>query len=258
MMNKKISSGFTLIEMAIVMVIIGVLIGAAILPLKAQRDTAHIKQARNELKTIEEAIYGFAIANGRLPCPAQPGSAVEDLPGGGNCTNTSRGFVPANTLGLSGNTNCDSLLIDPWGNPYRYSVTASNHATLGDAALFDFTTSDEIKDIKIAAGDLSALNPNLDICDVDNCGSNLTSVAVAAVYSMGKRWRNVTSAGEIQNAGEGAPIASTCGLAAYGMSNNNQYVFHSPVEIVANQFDDIMIWISPNILYAKLLAAGQL
>ncbi|MDH5473525.1 MAG: prepilin-type N-terminal cleavage/methylation domain-containing protein [Gammaproteobacteria bacterium] len=246
--NKKINAGFTLIEIAIVLVIIGALISAAIMPLSAQRDTNNIKKARAELKTIEEAIYGFAIANGRIPCPAQPASAGSESPAGGTCNNNSIGFVPAATLGVSGNVNCNNLLVDPWGNPYRYSVTSNDS---GGIAGPDFTTPTDINTLGVAA-----LNPDIRICTNSGCGTRLTDQAVAVVFSMGKNWSNVVTADEIANAGE-ATIASGC-TAAYDVAADNDYVSHLPVEIAGLEFDDIVIWISPNILYAKLLAAGQL
>ena len=45
MINKNNMNGFTLIEVAIVMLIIGVLISAAIMPLGAQRDTNNIRRS---------------------------------------------------------------------------------------------------------------------------------------------------------------------------------------------------------------------
>src|SRR5690606_15885503 len=69
--------------------------------------------ALNQLRQIEEAIYGFAAHRGRLPCPAGP-NGLED------CTRTS-GSLPI-ALGLSGRTDANGILLDPWGNPYRYAA----------------------------------------------------------------------------------------------------------------------------------------
>ena len=258
MTKIKTSSGFTLIEVAIVLLIIGFLIGSLIVPLGAQRETLHIKQARQELKMIEEAILGYAIANGRLPCPSSANVAGgnENPVGGGVCAN-SRGFIPAVTLGINGRFNCDNLLIDPWGNPYRYSVTTTSVADdpgnpVGSP---DFTTFDELR--FMFQDPLLILNPNLTICSTSACGTNLTIDAVAVIYSMGKHWNNIVSADEIENS-ETTIAGTGCGLANYAISNDNRYVHRESVEIVGSEYDDIVIWISPNILYAKLLAAGQL
>ena len=240
--NNKTYTGFTLIEVAIVLLIVGFLLGVIITPMSAQRETLKIKQAREELKVIEEALYGFVIANERLPCPAVPGSGAAAPDISGTCTNpNSRGFVPSTTLGLSGTFNCDELLLDPWGNPYRYSVTKAN----ADA----FTTN-------IPAVGVAALAPNLDICNGSGCPVTLTNEAVAVIYSMGSNWTALGGADETEN-GE-TTIAGTCGLANYFVSNDDIYVHRGRIEAGANQFNDILIWISGNILYAKMVAAGVL
>ncbi|MCW8955430.1 MAG: type II secretion system GspH family protein [Gammaproteobacteria bacterium] len=246
-MSKE--KGFTLLEMAVVLTIIAFMLGSVFMPMSAQRESNYIQQAREELKDIEEAIYGYAIANDRLPCPAQPGTAGLASPTtSGNCT-SGIGFVPAATLGFNGKVNCDGLLLDPWNNPYRYSITTNNSGGLPTA---DFTT---INDTSLVTP--AGLNPNLQICTDNTCGANLTTRAVAVIFSMGKNWLNVVSADETENAGE-TTRASTCGLPAYDVGNNNNYVSRDRVEIVGSEYDDILIWISENILYAKLLAAGQL
>lgn len=239
---KNSYNGFTLIEVAIVLLIVGFLLGAIITPMGAQRETLRIKQAREELKMIEEALYGFVIAKQRLPCPAQPGSGSANPDAAGPCAPVNaRGFVPSTTLGLTGRFNCDNLLLDPWGNPYRYSVTRSN----GRA----FTTD-------IPAVGVAALTPNLRICGDAACGVVLTTEAVAVIYSMGSGWNTLGGADETENAE--TTIASGCGLSNYRKSSDNRYVHRDRVEAGANQFNDIVRWISPNILYAKLLAAGVL
>ena len=53
--------GFTLIEIAIVFVIIAILLSYTFMPLRAQIETKNIKEARAKLVEIEEALYVFAI-----------------------------------------------------------------------------------------------------------------------------------------------------------------------------------------------------
>ena len=85
MMLPNRNTGFTLIEVAVVLLILGFILGAVITPMGAQRESNNIKQARAEIKTIQEALYGFAIAKSRMPCPAQPGTAGAESPAGGTC-----------------------------------------------------------------------------------------------------------------------------------------------------------------------------
>jgi len=258
---NKHDQGFTLIEVAIVMLIIAFLIGAAITPLNAQRESANIKKARVELKTIEDALYGFAIANGYLPCPAIPGLGNN----GGNATDCTsfHGFVPSALLGISGRANCDGLMIDPWGNPYRYSITnADSSSVVGGGA--DFVRAGEISGESQPPNNLSALSPDFRICSnvTVACGAGTGAVnivadnTVAVWFSMGKQWQN-PSTPENENAGE-ATVNSTCGLSAYNISGDRFFYSADRVETGANSFDDIVMWLSPNILYTKMLAAGQL
>lgn len=251
--------GFTLIELAIVFVIIAALLSYTFMPLRAQLETANIKKAKAKLAEIEEALYGFAIANGRLPCPTIPGNngienpdTTTDYCAGNAAIAGYIGFVPSTTLGIKGEVNCDGLLSDPWGRPYMYSVSNSDISGAGDFVIFD--------GIKLAGGP-TAVAPDIKICNdlTKNCNNGVgtfsTDEAVAIIFSMGSRAR-ANSTDEDENAGEGAAIASTCGLPAYQIGSDRYYYSASRVEVAGQEFDDIVSWISPNILYAKLLQAG--
>lgn len=263
-MNLTRVKGFTLIEVAIVFVIIAALLSYVFLPLRAQMETANIKQARAKLLEIEEALYGFAIVNGRLPCPTQPGLNGLENPVNpvANCNDSAAiggfiGFVPSASLGIKGGVNCDGLLTDPWGRPYRYSVTNVQDAVNAQGI---FVVPNGIRD----ANGPAAITPDIKVCNVltANCiaggggSAASTNNAVAVIFSMGTRQR-ANSVSENENAGEGAPVPSTCGLPAYPVGNDAQYYSAQRVETAGSEFDDILIWISPNLLYAKLLQAGH-
>lgn len=270
-MNNK---GFTLIEMAVVLVILAALLSAVFMPFSAQRETANIRKAREELKAIEEAIYGFAIANNRLPCPTLPNQGGVSMGGGAtNCQDAagndfSHGFVPARDLGIKGNVNCDGLILDPWGNPYRYSVTQADR---GNQAGWDFVQTGQVKieeDIEVlnGTGTLANITGDLQVCsDLSAACSGgtpaaniLVSNALAVIVSMGKHWQNL-SADEQENAGEGGTtITSSCGLPAYPIGNDEFFYSAERVEIAGSEFDDIVIWLSPNTLYSKFLEVGHL
>ena len=258
----KHQHGFTLIEVAVVFVIISVLLAASIYPLTSQRESAHIVSSKKQLDEIQEAIYGFAVSQGRIPCPTLPDNGGIALPvnpatpptAATNCQSY-HGFVPSTTLGISGSVNCDGLLIDAWGQPYRYSVTDNDADGNG---YDDFITPGEIRLVGAAN-----LNPDLQVCrnlDV-NCPVSgavdiVSTNAVAVIYSLGKP-RDTSNLDEDENAGE-ATIASQCGLADYATANNTFFYAAERREQAGEEFDDILIWISPNILYSKLLQAGQL
>ncbi len=265
-MTSKNNKGFTLIEVAIVFIIISALLGYIFMPLRAQMETANIKLAGQTLNQIEEALYGFAIANGRLPCPTQPGlnGIANPANPAAHCNNASAisgyiGFLPSTTLGIKGKVNCDGLLLDPWGRPYRYSVTNfEDPSPLIDQGVF--VVSNGIQ--SAAAPDLTSVVPNIKVCTdlsaacTSTSGNYAIDTAVAVFFSMGTRER-ANSTEEDENAGEGGTVASTCGLPDYDIASDRFYYSSNRKEVAGEEFDDILSWISPNILYSKLLQAGH-
>lgn len=236
---KSRETGFTLTELTIVLVIVTLLVGGMLLPLSAQRDLRDIADTQKRLSDINEALLGFAAANGRLPCPAAPETTgVESPEGGGDCTNDWNGFLPAITLGI-GPTDAQGYAIDAWNNRLRYAVTTANASA--------FTTGNEIRN-SWAAG----LSPNLRVCstskNISNPGTSnaecpaadrLTNSAVAVIISAGKN-------------GAALP-GSNDELANWPTSNDRVFV-----NAASPGFDDIVAWISPNILFNRMIAAGRL
>ncbi len=63
--------GFTLVEMAVVLVIIGLLLGGLLIPLSTQMENDKRKETQATLAAIREALIGYAVINGSLrPAPA--------------------------------------------------------------------------------------------------------------------------------------------------------------------------------------------
>ncbi|MCF6282439.1 MAG: prepilin-type N-terminal cleavage/methylation domain-containing protein [Candidatus Polarisedimenticolaceae bacterium] len=104
--------GFTLIEMAIVLLVIGLLLGGLLTPLSTKIEGERYKESRNELSKVVDALMGYAVSNQRLPCADTNGDGVEDV--GANCSN--EGTVPWLTLGAGRE--------DAWKHPIRYRVDA--------------------------------------------------------------------------------------------------------------------------------------
>ncbi len=116
-------AGFTLIEMAIVVVIVGVVISIVSTVLPALIQSSKIKKAQAILEKVDYTLQGYISANGRLPCPDVDGDGVETAvdrspgatpPTDDTCTSYV-GTLPFVTLGLSSGT-------DNWQNPIRYGV----------------------------------------------------------------------------------------------------------------------------------------
>lgn len=241
------NSGFTLIEMAVVLLILGTLLGGLLTAVTQVSENARRTDARSQLERIEEALYGFAQAYGYLPCPATSTSDGYEAPiGGGDCT-AQHGFVPAATLGLYGSINADALLLDPWSNPYRYSVAVRDSSGNDRAFTDQGGLNTEFSDGNLTTTDM------LRVCEDETSGATCTATVLsdlvpAIVLSMGADWATFTSASETENAG-----GATDGV--YSISNTEDFI---STEFSEDLFDDILIWISPYVLYGRLITAGQL
>jgi type II secretory pathway pseudopilin PulG len=248
---KARAGGVSLVELAVGLLILSLIIGGLLVPLASQVEQSRVGQTQRQLEEIREALIGFALANGRLPCPASPVSnGVESPVGGGACTDPWSGFVPAVTLGLS-QVDAAGYAIDPWGlqqNRIRYAVTTGS----GGA----FTTAGGMR-----TTGMTALAPDLQVCSTGagitgagnaaTCaaGTRLSQNAVVVIYSLGANAvGGGTSLDEAENPNPN--------------SFNNDRAFVSRVRgapgAAAAEFDDLVTWLSPNVLYSRMVTAGQL
>jgi prepilin-type N-terminal cleavage/methylation domain-containing protein len=127
--------GFTLIEMAIVMVVIGLLLSGGILALAPVIQSSKTTDTNSRLDRVEQALLVYVIQNGCLPCPTDPTLAsTAALAGQASTTSgpqvgcsasacsfivgaTGPGAVPWITLGLS-----EADATDGFGNRIAYAI----------------------------------------------------------------------------------------------------------------------------------------
>lgn len=105
--------GFTLIEIAIVIFVLGLTANQIIPIIKITQERKVRALTQKELNELSEAIYGFLIINYRLPCPDTNGDFQEDY-NGSQCQSV-KGNVPTVTLGTEQQT-------DYSGKPYQYEI----------------------------------------------------------------------------------------------------------------------------------------
>ncbi len=262
-LTKLGSSGFSLVEMAIVLMIVALLLGGLLPTVSSQVGQRRVSETSKQLEEIKEALIGFAVVNGRLPCPASSTSngmesfctnassncgleiLLPPFPTHARCAKPYDGFVPAATLGITP-VDTNGYMLDAWNNRMRYAVTAWS------------SSSPAVDNVFTAQGGMSTvgisnLTPDLLVCSNataagfsgSSCGANnaLTSSpgVPAVIYSTGKNGAY---------GGTGADEAAN-------LNNNRIYVSHTPTPS-PNEFDDIMIWLSPNVLINRMVAAGKL
>ena len=233
-------SGFSLVEIAVVLVILTILLSIVAVPLATQVEQRRVDETQKFLEGAKDALYGFAAANGRLPCPATGGAGQESPVGGGACT-ALVGFLPAVTLGLTP-VDAFGFAIDAWadGNPLRrigYAVSNSNGAALtttdGVRVATMATVSASITHLYVCATGLTAAPPT------NNCGATVTTLAdkaPAVLFSLGKNSAK-NSFDETNN-------------------QNGDRVFTSGNR--TDTFDDIVTWLSLNTLFDRMVKAGKL
>ena len=234
---KNKNSGFTLTELAIVLIIVSLLIGGMLMPLSAQQDIRNTSDTTHQLDEIKDALVGFAVVNGYLPCPAISTINGSEDRTGDTCTGTKRkGLLPWVTLGVRPN--------DGWGHLFMYSVTPafSNSGT-------HFSLSSG-RDITIKTRDSGGSIVNL---------TNVNDIPVV-IHSTGKNgyWSWTTDLA-VQNADSSNPNDdedTNSGTTATGKI----FVSRTPTAAVSGngEFDDLVTWISPNILYNRMISASRL
>lgn len=250
---------FSLVELAIVIAVLSLLFGTLLVPLGARLHARKVDDTRSRLHEIREALVGFAIANGRLPCPDRDRDGLEDAP----CAWASEGFVPWTQLGVRP--------TDSWGRLFLYRVAP------------EFTQ---------AAAPRSSCNPPhgsmrspdgvLNLCDEGDItiftrGDDPKSGAVqhkarvalaravpAVVASLGGNGFGGTDL-------FGNFLAAPVGVdeRENQLDGNREFVSRRPTRSVEPcsdvvealpycEFDDLVTWVSANVLFSRLVAAGRL
>lgn len=233
--------GFSLMELAIVLMIVGTLLSGVLVAVSQSMANARLTDARAQLREIEEALYGYAQATGRLPCPATDDSMTPGFEESSPCDDF-HGFVPSGTLGIRGPVDSNGLLLDPWGNPIRYSVIVQ--VPVSTAAFVNQAWIQNIFNNNIAL----ETEDMLSICPDSTCTNALYDTIPAVIMSLGPNGNTFTSADEALNAG-------TETMNGHSIKNDLRFVSTTFSE---ENFDDQLIWLSPYILFNRMVSAGKL
>lgn len=216
-------AGFTLAELAVVLIIVALLAGGLLLPLSARLEARDRQSTHDRLRDIEQALTGFAIVHDRLPCPStetDPSDPRYGLEDGAPCNLAVEGHLPWRTLGVPAHDAWGSPRLqagDDWAGHWRYRVDAAFVAAGVDA------TTEPASNLQIRADN------DLPITTLSN------SQAVAIVFSTGPNRR-----------ADGHNATWSAATPRYQASD------------VSPTFDDQLIWIGRPLLIARLAQAGRL
>ncbi len=276
-MNSRTSrrpiSGFTLLEITIVLFIVGLMIAGLLSPLETQLESRDRRQTMETMNQIAEALYGYAITHGRLPCPDTDNDGLSNpifdpLNPTTVCTATSTspraGFVPFAELGVPPG--------DAWGNRILYAVSSPNYTAPEADGLcngntppnrhFDLCTKGQLE--IHTRGD----NPGTPGTQESKHESVLTKEIPAVLLSHGRNGFGATTLDGIKlqapNGGDeiknqDTDTSSPGPYMSRGYSRGTGGCADNDVESTPLcEFDDLVVWLAPTILNSKMVSAGRL
>jgi type II secretory pathway pseudopilin PulG len=276
---RRQQPGFSLAELAVVLLIVGFLLGGMLTVFSAQMEQRKWSETRSRLEAARDALLGYAIANGRLPCPANSTSAgaeVRQAGGtyindcgalghdpathpqdyyGGMVAGVTYGLLPAVTLGYQP-VDAQGFALDAWGNRIGYALSSAFSASSPHTTNFTDANAVKASGVSFLPGDLvvcasaTGISPGSKppSCKTAPSVTNQNTV-VAILYSPGKNGLGQVVRGA-DEAANGNPIGA----------NDAVFVSHTPMSPTAanGEFDDQLLWIPIGTLYSKLIAAGLL
>ena len=252
MKTKYSSQGFTLIELAVVLFILGLLLSSFLAPLAARVEQQERKNTQIQLDEIKEILFGYTLQNNFLPCADCANNAggcagltandgIEDtvVAAGDELTcATEVGNLPWVTLGVKG--------TDEWNNIFTYRVD-DRFADRDDPADATGTGESDGTGCETAS---ATLGVSLSLCsdgeitvmDAAAAGNNVATFIPAIVISHGKNFSdNVPSADETEN-----------------INGDTTFVDKVYSSTTGTEFDDMLIWNSPHVLRTMSVKSGTL
>ncbi len=231
---KKQSKGYSLVEISIVLVIIGIL-GFFSIKFISQIGTQTLNEKfKSDLEIADLAIIGFIYSNNRLPCPDTTGTGLE------NCAsaNNRQGFLPVRTLGI------ESSIQKQRGGLIRYgSFRNSSLNLLSDADLAQL--KDRYEPL-LPNAETSNQSNGLDFCFALSSAST-GATEMASEVNVGAIGINVAyviaDSGTIDANNDGALFDGTNGA---GLK------FEKPHESQTNNYDDNVFAVGFNELAGRL------
>jgi len=106
--------GFTLIEIMVVVVILGILAALVAPNVISRIDDAQINRAKQDIRAVESALHLYRLDNFKYPTTDQGLEALVTQPADPSIRNWRAGGY------------LDKIPVDPWGQPYQYLQPGQN------------------------------------------------------------------------------------------------------------------------------------
>lgn len=222
----KRQSGFSLLEVAVVLVIMSLVLGGLLLTMGNYQQYQRSAQTRRDLAAARDALIGFAATRGRLPCPADPaGDGLERAPTTSGCTTGPFGELPWATLGLPRG--------DAWGMPVGYAVSAEFARSASDGTFASCPTGQPAS---------APTNAVFALCSTGTLGARDVAGQVVGQQLPAVLWSGGPN-------GVGTGPAET-----ENRDSDADFVADTPTDT----FDDMVEWVPPTVLMNRMVQAGRL
>lgn len=117
--KQKPSAAFTLIEIMVVVIILGILAATIIPQFMGTTQDAKISAAKSHIAELESAVERFYVQMDRYPTPDEGLKVLVDPPANDEDKKWRGPYIK-------------QLRDDPWGHPYQYAFPGTHHPTSFD------------------------------------------------------------------------------------------------------------------------------
>ncbi|MFD0928928.1 type II secretion system protein [Methylophilus glucosoxydans] len=224
--------GFSLLEMAIALVILSLMMGWLMMPLKVQYGLQKYQQTEQRLNTAQQALLGHALIYHYLPCPDtdQPPDGWENVLSNQTCA-SDEGWLPSQQLGV--------VATDAWGRFFRYRA--------------DSTFTHHSQWFSVAAAEGAS---NIQVSSETGPATSGPSRPAAIILSHGEN-----GLGGIQSVSGGGAYAMPAPEHADERENADgdlAFVDQAQQQTGTAVFDDRLIMLSPKVLIQQMVQAQRL
>jgi prepilin-type N-terminal cleavage/methylation domain-containing protein len=268
--NRK--NGFTLIELTMVLFIVSLLLASFLSPLSTRLEQQNREKTADKLSEIKESLLGYALINGRLPCPDCPDGTV------GTCS----AGTPNDGVEDTYTSGSDNICRSNVGNLPWVDLQSSEHDAW--SRHFTYAVSSGFSDDVDGTGcGTAAVGISFELCsngDIDvydsyiigttgypSTASLVAENVPAIVISHGRDgYEPSQTSQQVENYDRNPvnPVNNSNILASYTAVNftTNVFIYADYARDSSldppTQFDDLVMWISPAVLMNRMVISGKL
>ncbi|SDK70046.1 prepilin-type N-terminal cleavage/methylation domain-containing protein [Methylophilus rhizosphaerae] len=226
------AQGFSLLELAIALVILSLMMGWLMTPLRVQHSMQKYQQTEQRLQLAQQALLGHALIHHYLPCPDtdSPPDGWENVLSSQRCA-SDEGVLPWAQLGL--------VATDAWGRYFRYRA--------------DATFTHHAQWFSVAAAEGAS---NIQVTGESGAATSITSRPAAIVLSHGEN-----GLGGIQSVSGGLTHAMAAPLHPDEQENADGdllFVDKTQQQTGNAVFDDRLVMLSSKVLIQQMVQAQRL